>query len=186
MTTYRCFFLMTKIEGAFAKSMYNFWQGLFQVTMKITDWVMKFAPIGVFGLVAKVVASTGFSAFVPQAWFFISVLVALSLHFPLVLPLGATVNMDGTVLYECVAAMFIAQAHGIELGFVQQFLIVMLALVTSIGQFGRHCHYSDGDWITRGSDRLDPGRRSGAGHVPHLGQCIQRFMRCGHYRAGYG
>jgi len=50
-----------------------------------------------------------------------------------VLPLGATVNMDGTALYECVAAMFIAQAYGIELGFVQQFTIVLLALVTSIG-----------------------------------------------------
>jgi proton glutamate symport protein len=50
-----------------------------------------------------------------------------------VLPLGATVNMDGTALYECVAAMFIAQAYGIELGFVQQFTIVLMALVTSIG-----------------------------------------------------
>jgi proton glutamate symport protein len=50
-----------------------------------------------------------------------------------VLPLGATVNMDGTALYECVAAMFIAQAYGIELGFVQQFTIVVMALVTSIG-----------------------------------------------------
>jgi len=184
-------FFMTKIDEAYAEGMYNFWQGVFQVMMKITDWVMKFAPIGVFGLVAKVVASTGFSAFVPLAWFFISVLVALSVHFFLVLPLllifigrvnplrhyramapalltafstsssaatlpltlecveknagvsnrtssfvlplGTTVNMDGTALYECVAAMFIAQAYGIELGFVQQFLIVMLALVTSIG-----------------------------------------------------
>jgi Na+/H+-dicarboxylate symporter len=41
--------------------------------------------------------------------------------------------MDGTALYECVAAMFIAQAYGIELGFVQQFTIVLMALVTSIG-----------------------------------------------------
>lgn len=41
--------------------------------------------------------------------------------------------MDGTALYECVAAIFIAQAYGIELGFVQQFTIVLMALVTSIG-----------------------------------------------------
>src|SRR4030065_2992611 len=41
-----------------------------------------------------------------------------------VLPLGATLNMDGTALYECVAAMFIAPAIGIELGFVTQFTIV--------------------------------------------------------------
>jgi len=184
-------FFMTKIDEAYAESMYNFWQGVFQVMMRITDWVMRFAPIGVFGLVAKVVASTGFSAFVPLAWFFLSVLAGLTVHFlvvlpalllfvgrvnplrhyramapalltafstsssaatlPLtmecveknagvsnrtssfVLPLGATVNMDGTALYECVAAMFIAQAYGIELGFVQQFTIVLMALVTSIG-----------------------------------------------------
>ena len=184
-------FFMTKIEEAYAENLYKFWQGMFQVMMKITDWVMKFAPIGVFGLVAKVVASTGYSAFVPLAWFFFSVLAGLAIHFfvvlplllllvgrvhplrhframapalltafstsssaatlPLtiecveknagvsnrissfVLPLGATVNMDGTALYECVAAMFIAQAYGIELGFVQQFTIVLMALVTSIG-----------------------------------------------------
>ncbi len=184
-------FFMTKIEEAYAEGMYIFWQGLAQIMMKITDWVMKFAPLGVFGLVAKVVASTGFAAIVPLAWFFISVVVGLTTHFlvvlplllmflgkvnplrhyramapalltafstsssaatlPLtmecveenagvsnrtasfVLPLGATINMDGTALYECVAAMFIAQVYGIELGFVQQFTIVLMALVTSIG-----------------------------------------------------
>lgn len=184
-------FFMTKIEEVYAESVYNFWQGTFQVMMRITDWVMRFAPIGVFGLVAKVVASTGYSAFVPLAWFLLSVLAGLAVHFLLVLPLllyfvgrvnplrhyramapalltafstsssaatlpltlecveknagvsnrtssfvlplGATVNMDGTALYECVAAMFIAQAYGIELGFVQQFTIVLMALVTSIG-----------------------------------------------------
>jgi Na+/H+-dicarboxylate symporter len=53
-----------------------------------------------------------------------------------VLPLGATVNMDGTALYECVAAIFIAQAYGVELSVAQQFLIVVTALVTSIGVAG--------------------------------------------------
>jgi len=53
-----------------------------------------------------------------------------------VLPLGATVNMDGTALYECVAAMFIAQAYGIDLSFGQQFLVVAIALLTSIGVAG--------------------------------------------------
>lgn len=53
-----------------------------------------------------------------------------------VLPLGATVNMDGTALYECVAAMFVAQAFGIELSFVTQFTVVALALLTSIGVAG--------------------------------------------------
>ena len=50
-----------------------------------------------------------------------------------VLPLGATVNMDGTALYECVAAIFIAQAYGMDLSFGMQFMIVVTALLTSIG-----------------------------------------------------
>lgn len=53
-----------------------------------------------------------------------------------VLPLGATVNMDGTALYECVAAMFIAQAYGIELSFLQQMIVVFTALLASIGAAG--------------------------------------------------
>jgi Na+/H+-dicarboxylate symporter len=53
-----------------------------------------------------------------------------------VLPLGATINMDGTALYECVAVMFIAQVLGMELGFAQQFLVVALALLTSVGVAG--------------------------------------------------
>ena len=187
-------FFMTRIQEAYAEAQYNFWQGVFETMMKITDLVLKFAPIGVFALVARVVASTGFEAFVPLMWFFLSVVIALAIHFfitlpvllrlvagvspwrhyramapalftsfstassaatlPLtmecveknagvsnrtssfVLPLGATVNMDGTALYECVAVMFIAQAYGIEIGFATQLLIVMLALLTSIGVAG--------------------------------------------------
>jgi len=53
-----------------------------------------------------------------------------------VLPLGATVNMDGTALYECVAAMFIAQAYGIDLNFLQQIIVVVTALLASIGAAG--------------------------------------------------
>jgi proton glutamate symport protein len=44
--------------------------------------------------------------------------------------------MDGTALYECVAAMFIAQAYGVDLGFAEQFAVVLLALLTSIGVAG--------------------------------------------------
>ncbi|HPR33761.1 MAG TPA: dicarboxylate/amino acid:cation symporter [Prolixibacteraceae bacterium] len=52
------------------------------------------------------------------------------------LPLGATINMDGTALYECVAVMFISQAYGIELGFGQQVIVVVTALLASIGAAG--------------------------------------------------
>jgi proton glutamate symport protein len=187
-------FFMTRIEGSPAVVLKDLWQGVFAVMMRITEWVMRFAPVGVFALVAKVVASTGFAAFAPLLSFFLTVLAALATHFlvtlplllllvgrvnPLrhyramapalltafstasssatlpitmdcvenragvsnrtssfVLPLGATVNMDGTALYECVAAMFIAQAYGVQLGFTEQFSVVLLALLTSIGVAG--------------------------------------------------
>jgi Na+/H+-dicarboxylate symporter len=187
-------YFMTRIGTAYAEVQYNFWHGVFKVMMLITEWVIRFAPVGVFALVARVVADTGFAAFAPLAWFFFTVLAALAVHFfivlplllrlighvsplhhykamapalltafstasssatlPLtlecveknagvsnrtssfVLPLGATVNMDGTALYECVAAMFIAQAYGLELSFATQFTVVLLALFTSIGVAG--------------------------------------------------
>lgn len=52
------------------------------------------------------------------------------------LPLGATVNMDGTALYECVAVIFVAQVMGVELSFVAQFMVVAGALLTSVGVAG--------------------------------------------------
>jgi len=188
-------YFMTKIKQKNADLMFNFWDSIYHVMMHITDLVMLFAPIGVFALVAKVVASTGFGAIAPLLWFFFTVLFALLLHFAgampillalvgriknpwrqyqamapailtafstssssatlpitmecveknagvsnrtssFVLPLGATINMDGTALYECVAAMFIAQAYGIELGFTTQLTVVIVALLTSIGVAG--------------------------------------------------
>jgi Na+/H+-dicarboxylate symporter len=53
-----------------------------------------------------------------------------------VLPLGATVNMDGTSLYQGVAAVFIAQALGMELSITQQLMIVLTATLASIGSAG--------------------------------------------------
>ncbi|MCZ7601791.1 MAG: dicarboxylate/amino acid:cation symporter [Melioribacteraceae bacterium] len=52
------------------------------------------------------------------------------------LPLGATINMDGTALYECVAVMFIAQAYGFDLTILQQVIVVITALLASIGAAG--------------------------------------------------
>lgn len=53
-----------------------------------------------------------------------------------VLPLGATVNMDGTSLYQTVAALFIAQVYNMELTFVQQLTIILTATLASIGSAG--------------------------------------------------
>jgi Na+/H+-dicarboxylate symporter len=53
-----------------------------------------------------------------------------------VLPIGATINMDGTALYESVAAIFIAQAMGLDLSISQQVLIFITATLASIGAAG--------------------------------------------------
>ena len=52
------------------------------------------------------------------------------------LPLGATMNMDGTALFECVVVVFLAQLFGIEMGWVTQATVVLMALLTSIGVAG--------------------------------------------------
>lgn len=187
-------FGITRVSPEHGALMRTFWQGVFDVMIHIALWVMRFAPIGVFGLVAKTVAMSGFGAFKPLLVFFFTVVAGLLIHalivlplmlrfigkvrprehlrlmspvlltafstasssatLPLtmkaleqdigvspettsfVLPLGATINMDGTALYECVAAMFIAQAYGLNLDFVTQFTVVLLALLTSIGVAG--------------------------------------------------
>lgn len=187
-------FFMTRLDKQYAEPLYNFWNGVFHVMMKMTNWIMLFAPIGVFGLVAKVVAETGFDGARPLAIFAVAVVAALAIHafitLPLllrfvgkvnplqtlkaaspamltafstasssatlpitirsveenigvsnkvssfVLPLGATVNMNGTALYECAAALFLAQAYGLDLTLGVQFTIVAIALMTSIGVAG--------------------------------------------------
>lgn len=53
-----------------------------------------------------------------------------------VLPLGATINMDGTALYEAVAALFIANLVGIELSFVQQLIVFVTAMIAAVGAPG--------------------------------------------------
>lgn len=53
-----------------------------------------------------------------------------------VLPLGATINMDGTAIYQGVCAVFIAQVFGIDLTIEQQFMVVMTTVLASIGTAG--------------------------------------------------
>ena len=185
---------MTRMTSSGRTVMVDFFAGLNEIMIKITQWVMHFAPLGVFCLLVPVIAGTGVSLFKTLAIYFLVVVAALGLHLfvalPLalkfvgkvspkkhfgamktalmtafstsssaatlpvtmrcvrdnagvsrrtssfVLPLGATVNMDGTALYECVAVMFITQAMGWDMPFTAQFLVVLLALLTSIGVAG--------------------------------------------------
>lgn len=187
-------FFITKLSDELRTPFVRFWDATFKVMMNMTEWIMKFAPIGVFALVAGVISKTGFDAARPLAIFSLTVLGALLVHalvvLPIllrslarvrpwavlramspailtafstasssatlpvsmksleknvgisnnvssfVLPLGATVNMNGTALYECAAAMFIAQAYGLDLTFGVQFTIIVVALLTSIGVAG--------------------------------------------------
>ncbi len=54
----------------------------------------------------------------------------------LVIPLGTSINMSGSALYECVAALFVAQVYGLDLSITTQFTVVFLSLITSIGVAG--------------------------------------------------
>ena len=71
-------YFMTRIGHDLADILYKFWDGVFNVMMRMTEWIMKFAPIGVFGLVAAVVAETGFAAAQPLVVFALVVLAGLA------------------------------------------------------------------------------------------------------------
>jgi len=171
--------------------MHELFDNFFKVMMKMTQGVILFLPFGVFGLIAKAVASTGFTLFKAVAWYMVTIASGLTLHIfvilpivfylftkinPLkhfkaiasamatafstsssgatlpvtmdaienragvsnkvtsfVLPLGATINMDGTALYECAGVLFISQALGFDLTLAQQLLIVITAFLASVG-----------------------------------------------------
>lgn len=73
-------FFISRINPEPGKVLLSFWQGVFQVMMKITEFVMKAMPIGVFGLVAKVVATTGIESFTSVGYFFFTVILGLSIY----------------------------------------------------------------------------------------------------------
>jgi len=188
---------ITQVNDKYKDALTTFFEGLFEVMMKITMFIIRFTPLGIFGIVAKEVArnyeqlasiagSLAVYSLCVLAGLLIHAFISLPLivrfvgkakpfvHFknmtsalltafstssssatlPLTmealenesgvsnkissftLPLGATINMDGTALYECVAAMFIAQVYGVELSFMQQGLVVLTALLASIGAAG--------------------------------------------------
>lgn len=189
-------FFITKTNENSRKLLTGFFDSVFDVMMKITMFVIRITPFGVFGIVARQVNEAGDILELAKSMgiYMLCVLLGLAIHgtitLPLLLrfigkinplkhfravstplltafstssssatlpltmeavehnsgvsgkitsftlPLGATINMDGTALYECVAAMFIAQAYGIEMGLFQQAIIVITALLASIGAAG--------------------------------------------------
>lgn len=185
---------LSKINGQPAVTLQNFFQGIFQTMIQLTQFIMKFLPLGVFCLVSKTFMSTGIQSLKAVSLFFVTVILGLAAfmfialplllkfvsrvdpirHFKamapalvtafstssssatlpitmdcvekrarvsnricsLVVPLGTSINMSGSALYECVAAIFVAQAYGIDLSFGTQFLIVVMSLIASIGVAG--------------------------------------------------
>jgi Na+/H+-dicarboxylate symporter len=177
--------------GEKGRPLVNLFEAFNTVMMKITDWIMRLAPFGVFALMAHTIGTMGLSVIKPLLVYMTTVTIGLIFHacvtlpillavlgkYPplkfirdvfsavatafstassaatlpitmdclqentgvsnkvtsFVLPLGATVNMDGTALYEAVTAMFVAQAYGIDLSISQQLIIMLTATLASIG-----------------------------------------------------
>lgn len=192
------FALFLGIAGALlgekGKPFLAFNEALTEVMYKVTAIVMKFAPYGVFALIAVTAAKYGLAVLAPFAkviltvyvgcflhavsvysglisvavkrsplWFFRGVREAMIAAFvtrtssgvlpismrnaqenlgvsekisSFVLPLGATINMDGTAIYQGVCALFIAQAYGIPLSIGAQVGILITATLASIGTAG--------------------------------------------------
>ncbi len=187
-------FFITKVNSKSRIFLTDFFNSGFEVMMKITLFIIKFTPLGVFGLIAKTVAEQAnrlvdFTEVL--GLYTLTIIIALAVHAFIVLPLflkfiakvnpfahlkamqaalltafstsssgatlsltmesvennsgvsnkisgftlplGATINMDGTALYEAVAALFIAQAYGFDLSIGEQIIIVITALLASVG-----------------------------------------------------
>lgn len=182
------------VGGETSALMTRLFNGAFDVMMRMTMFIIKTAPFGVFGFMLFASAGKGFGVFIPLGKYMLTVILALAFHalitlplllsllgrrspwgffkamqpalltafstassngtLPLtltniekragisnrvssfVLPLGATINMDGTALYEAVAVLFIAQASNLDLGVAQQAAVAITALLASIGAAG--------------------------------------------------
>ncbi len=166
-------------------------ESLNDAVLKMVDWIMKMTPYGVFSLVAVVVAETGLSGLNNLIKYIGVVLLGLTIHLVVVLPIllivfakkaplqffkdmssalsvafstassmatlpvtlqclkrnvkvseristfvcpiGATVNMDGTALFQVVATVFIANLYGVDLGLSQMVVIIITTVFASIG-----------------------------------------------------
>ncbi|MEA3460364.1 MAG: dicarboxylate/amino acid:cation symporter [Bacteroidota bacterium] len=184
------------VPGEKTQVVKDFFDGLNDVILKIVDMIMRFAPIGVFALMAALVVDFSGDAdiFTALGMYMLTVIIGLFLLilglYPLmmrifagfgihpfmkailpaqlvafttsssaatlpvtmkqvtnelgvskpianfVLPVGVTINMDGTSCYQAIAAVFIAQVFGIDLTLIQQLTIVLTATLASIGSPG--------------------------------------------------
>jgi Na+/H+-dicarboxylate symporter len=182
----------TRIRNS-ANTVFAFFDGGAEVMYKVVGWILQYAPIGVFALIAVVFAKQGAEAFGPLGMVTVSVYAALVIHLVVIysgllllfrvnplqfvtrakdaivtafvtrssggtlpvsmdvaekklgiskgvysftLPLGATINMDGTAIYQGVCVLFIGFAVGAPLDFNQQLTVILTAVLASIGTAG--------------------------------------------------
>ena len=176
-----------------ANTVFGFFEGCGEIMYKVVHWILQYAPIGVFALIAVVFGKQGAEAFGPLGMVTLAVYVAFALHFLLIygallaifrvspllffakakeatitafvtrssggtlpvsldvaqnkmgvskgvfsftLPLGATINMDGTAIYQGVCAIFVGFAIGSPLTISQQMTVIMTSVLASIGTAG--------------------------------------------------
>lgn len=182
------------MAGEKGKPVAVFFESFSEIMFKMTEIVISFAPIGVFGLMAWVSASYGVDVLVSLAKVIACVYIACLVHMAVtmgggiafiarlnpikffkgmasaqtvaftttsssgtlpvttsnvihnlgvskpiasfVLPLGATINMDGTAIYQGICAVFVAQAFGVDLSFANYMTIILTATLASIGTAG--------------------------------------------------
>lgn len=185
-------FGLASIKGESAKVVTAAVDGLVHVMLKVTDYVMRFAPFGVFASIAAVITVQGFGVLATYAKFLggfylglatlWALLIAMGYIFlrdgifillrllkePImlafstasseaaypktmeqlekfgvnnkitgfVLPLGYSFNLDGSMMYQAFAALFVAQAYNIEMSFAQQLTMLLVLMVSSKGMAG--------------------------------------------------
>lgn len=178
--------------GEKAKIIIDVLNAVSEVMFKVTNWVMKFAPIGVFGLIGMTIAEMGISALLPLGLFiliayvtmiiFIVVVLGITAHIfhlrywktmrvimdeiilafttassevtlprlmkktqemgvskgiaAFVIPTGYTFNLDGSAIYQSLAALFLAQAYGLHLTLTHQITLLIVLMITSKGMAG--------------------------------------------------
>ena len=180
--------------GEKGKYLSTLFENLNDLIMKLVEIIMIFAPIGVFGLIARTFSTVGYSAMIPLMKYIGTVYIGLLIHATVVygsmfkifaglslrkfykkflpamsvafstassgatipvtlevterdmgvskevssftVPLGATINMDGTAIMQGVASLFVAQVYGIEMTIPMMLTIVLTATLASIGTAG--------------------------------------------------
>ncbi len=175
------------------ETLFRFFNGSAEVIYLVVQWILQYAPIGVFALIADVFGKQGAEAFGPLGMTTLAVYLAFAVHmvgvyggllslfkinpiaffskargaivtafvtrssggtlpvsmdiadtkmgiskgvYSFSLPLGATINMDGTAIYQGVCAIFVGFAIGTPLNFSQQLTIIATAVLASIGTAG--------------------------------------------------